>query len=420
MVASISMDIHLPSVIEMGKEFNVGEFFFQSYLALGILLSTISPLFWGPYSDKVGREKSIIPIYFALIAGNIGCAFSDSIFLLMFSRIIQSLGVGGILTLSVAVICDLYNHQNRTRVLSIFELTFTLGLMGAPLLGSFLNHIIGFRGCYLLLGLLLGCLFSILLNSEKIKNHRQNLDNALQPDIIKFLIQKSRTFPFMHYGILRGLVNATYMIFIAYAPYVLMQQLGLNAQQFATIIASLPLFYVLGIVFLRVSLKYYSHAQIFNLSMYAFFAIGTVVLLMKTSILSLNMWLVLALFALNGFFACPILVIGLVQCFRLELNDEENHNGSFSALLEFYLGTVTAIAILVSSYLLKPKIGNLLTMFSVCVLGCLFLWFVIKIKTKKLFTESSQLVPFTKKDLSLKQKTSELSDMSSPHSTQKR
>lgn len=224
----------------------------------------------------------------------------------------------------------------------------------------------------------------------------------------------------MHYGILRGLVNATYMIFIAYAPYVLMQQLGLNNQQFATIVASLPLCYVLGIVFLRVSLKYYSHAQIFNLSMYAFFAIGVVVLLIKTSIIPLNMWLVLASFALNGFFACPILVIGLVQCFRLELNDEENHNGSFSALLEFYLGTVTAIAILISSYLLKPKIGNLLTMFSVCVLGCLFLWFVIKIKTKKLFTESSQLVPFTKKELSLKQKASELSDMSSPHSTHKR
>lgn len=404
MIASISMDIHLPSVLEMGKTFQVGEAFFQSYLALGILLSTLSPLFWGPYSDKVGRCNSIIPIYFALIIGNFGCAFSNSIFLLSISRVVQSLGVGGILTLSIAVICDLYDHQHRTKVLSIFELTFTLGLMCAPLLGSFLNHSIGFRGCYILIALLLGCLFSILLNSEKIKNYKQNLDNALQPDIVRFLMQKCRTFPFMHYGILRGLVNATYMIFIAYAPYVLMQQLGFNNQQFAMIISCLPLFYVLGIFFLRISLRYYSHAQIFNISMYSFFAIGVVVFLMKISVLSLNMWLVLILFAINGFFACPILVIGLVQCFRLELNDQENHNGSFSAVLEFYLGSVTAVAILISSYHLKPKIGNLLTMFSLCCFVCFYLWLSIKFKTKKLFAESSQLLPFTKNDLSAQKK----------------
>ncbi|MBA4249594.1 MAG: hypothetical protein C0432_02355 [Candidatus Puniceispirillum sp.] len=419
MIASVSMDIHLPSVLDMSKEFNTGQVFFQFYLALGILLSTISPLFWGPYSDKVGRSKSIVPVYCALIIGNIGCATSDSIVLLSIFRMIQSFGVGGILTLSIAVICDLYDHQSRTKILSIFELTFTLGLMGAPIMGSFLHENIGFRGCYLIISLLLGCIFSVLLNLEKMNNHKQNLDQSRQPNIIKFLIKKSRTFPFMHYGILRGMVNATYMIFIAYAPYVLMQQMGMNNQQFSMIISSLPLCYILGILFLRISLKYFTHSQVFNFSMSSFLCIGTVILLMKVSILPVNMWVLLALFAFNGFVACPILVISLVQCFKLELQHKEEHNGSFSALLEFYLGAVTAFLILVSSYFLKPKIGNLLTMFSVCGGCCLCLWMSIRIKAKKILSKSVQFVPFTIMNLSSDEKKSDI-NLASSNSTQKR
>ena len=72
---SLSTDIYLPAMPEMGRDLNGDAELTLTGFLIGFALAQ---LFWGAVSDKIGRKKPLIMGVVLFIIGSVGCALSSS------------------------------------------------------------------------------------------------------------------------------------------------------------------------------------------------------------------------------------------------------------------------------------------------------------------------------------------------------
>ncbi|MDR0467957.1 MAG: MFS transporter [Campylobacteraceae bacterium] len=93
---------------------------------------------FGLMSDKIGRKKIIVFGTIIFVIGSIICAYADTIYGLMFGRVIQ--GAGAISAVATAMISDLIKEEIRTKAMAIMgaiiALSFALSMIAGPLIGG--------------------------------------------------------------------------------------------------------------------------------------------------------------------------------------------------------------------------------------------------------------------------------------------
>ena len=118
----------------------------------------------GPMSDKYGRRLVIIVSAFVFIAGAIGSALSDSVGVLTFSRVVIGVAIGFASAVAPVYISEMAPPDIRGRLVTLFQLAVTIGILVAYLVGLALNSSGDWR---LMLGL--GAVPALLLAGGMIK-----------------------------------------------------------------------------------------------------------------------------------------------------------------------------------------------------------------------------------------------------------
>jgi DHA1 family bicyclomycin/chloramphenicol resistance-like MFS transporter len=105
----------------------------------------VGQVFYGPASDRIGRRPPILLGVAIFIIASAACALAPTPELLLVARFIQALGAcaGGVV--SRAVVRDRFSHTETARMLSLMMLIMGLAPILAPLLGSALLLIGGWR-----------------------------------------------------------------------------------------------------------------------------------------------------------------------------------------------------------------------------------------------------------------------------------
>ncbi len=230
-IVALALDAILPALDLIGITIGTTETADNQLLVTMMFLGIgIGPLFFGPWSDSVGR-KPIVYIGFAIfIVASLICIFATSVPVMIIGRILQGIGLSAPRTISIAMIRDTYSGDYMARIMSFVTVVFILIPVVAPLTGkAILNHYNWQAIFYVQL------LFSIFIcfwfwqrQGETLKIQERNAFSF--PVLQKGFLEVIRYKTTMGYTIISGCITGSFLVYLSTSQQIFEQQYGLKEE----------------------------------------------------------------------------------------------------------------------------------------------------------------------------------------------
>lgn len=147
-IGPFAIDMYLPALPDIGHNLGAEVGKVQLTLTVFFLALGCGQLLYGPVSDMVGRKP---PMYFGLglfALASVGCALTSDVDLLIALRFLQGLGAAAGGAIPRAVVRDLHTGTDAARLTSLLMLVFSVSPILAPLAGSGVIALTGWRGVF--------------------------------------------------------------------------------------------------------------------------------------------------------------------------------------------------------------------------------------------------------------------------------
>lgn len=147
---AFSIDAMLPALPEIGQtlspdDINRAQLVLTSFV-LGMGLGTF---FTGPLSDAFGRKRVVFAGAALYILASVVAWKTQSLEVLLASRLVMGLGAAGPRVVGLAIVRDLYSGREMARIMSIAMMIFTLVPAFAPMLGAGIILLADWRSIFL-------------------------------------------------------------------------------------------------------------------------------------------------------------------------------------------------------------------------------------------------------------------------------
>jgi MFS transporter, DHA1 family, multidrug resistance protein len=337
-IGPFAIDMYLPALPSIGQSLGASMGAVQASLMAFFISLAVGQIIYGPVSDMAGRKA---PLYFGLVlfaVASVGCALAPDVQTLVVLRFIQGLGACAGMVIPRAIVRDLHTGNEAARLMSMLMLVFSVSPILAPLAGSILIEVAGWRSVFwaVTVAAVLGlALMATSLPETRPKEERvkSTVGSALAA---YWLLLRNRHFLGLVFIGAFGI--ASFFVYLANSSFVLIDHYGLTPRQYALAFAAN------AASFFGVSQMTGKLGAKFGLMRVVRFAVtgftSFMVLLLATSLAGIDsLWLMIALlFIANGF-------LGLVipSTAVLALDDHGEIAGTASALmgtLQFVAGAV--------------------------------------------------------------------------------
>ncbi|MGF6513222.1 DHA1 family bicyclomycin/chloramphenicol resistance-like MFS transporter [Pseudomonas sp. BT76 TE3572] len=157
-----SIDTYLPSLPQIAADLSSSTSQVQHTISAFLAGLCLGMLFYGPLSDRYGRRPLLLGSLVLYGLATLGCLFAGSIEQLTAWRFLQALGGAGALVLARAIARDLFGLAQAAKVLSWMHLLTMMATLVAPMIGTWLVLIDGWRTIFAALFILCGlCLLMV-------------------------------------------------------------------------------------------------------------------------------------------------------------------------------------------------------------------------------------------------------------------
>lgn len=136
----------MPTVIAQLGGFEIYSWVFSAFM----LTSTVSVPLWGRLSDLYGRKGFYLAAIVLFVTASMLAGQSDSMAMLIATRALQGLGAGGLFTLSITIIGEIYSLEQRVRMQGVFSAVWGVASIVGPLVGGFFTDVISWRWVFYL------------------------------------------------------------------------------------------------------------------------------------------------------------------------------------------------------------------------------------------------------------------------------
>ncbi|MET4577151.1 multidrug effflux MFS transporter [Ottowia thiooxydans] len=232
-IGPFAIDMYLPALPAIGQSLGADVSAVQLSLTAFFLSLGVGQLLYGPVSDMLGRKP---PLYFGLVvftAASVGCATATNIETLIAFRFIQGLGAAAGMAIPRAVVRDLHTGNDAARLMSLLMLVFSVSPILAPLAGSAVIAVTGWRGVFwavTLVGLAGLVLIYTMLDETRPVSERveSNLGSALRAYGV--LLRDTHYLGLVFIG---SSAMAGFFVYLAGSPFVLINHYGLTPTMYS-------------------------------------------------------------------------------------------------------------------------------------------------------------------------------------------
>lgn len=326
--APVSTDIYIASMPTIERYFGTTAAKVQLTLSLFFVSFAIMQLLWGPLSDRIGR-KPVIPIgLIVYIIGSLLCAFSHSIGMLIFARMIQAAGACCGIVMALAIIKDTYTQPKRmAKILGLVMSIMVIAPIIAPIIGSYLLAAFNWQAnFYFLTGYAILLFVALPFFKESYpKSSRKPLPAS---QIVNAYRTQLFCWPFFLALFALSANFGMLFSFVAAVPFVYISTYGLPAHLFGYFFAFNAAGIITGrLVIHRLNLFFTSKQIIYATITLAY--ISAVVMLIAISLQPYSIWCV----AIPAFFITLSFGIAFPELTTHALQNVIGHTGIASSLL---------------------------------------------------------------------------------------
>ncbi|WP_161314251.1 multidrug effflux MFS transporter [Sneathiella litorea] len=245
-IGPLSTDMYLPTFPQLAEYFSASAAEVQLTLSIFTFGIGGCQLVYGPLTDRFGRKPVIVVGLVIYLLASLACVVAVNIDQLVISRFFQALGACAAIVVPRAMVRDLFAREQAARQLSRMGTIMGLAPAIAPVLGGYIAAFYGWQSVFFVLGLaaFILALVTIMLVDE---SHLAKDPNALRPShILRNYMSLIRHREFLGYALTGGLCFGGLFSFISGSPLVLIEVLGVRADNFGYFFGMVVLGYMSG------------------------------------------------------------------------------------------------------------------------------------------------------------------------------
>ncbi|MBT9551314.1 MAG: multidrug effflux MFS transporter [Hydrogenophaga sp.] len=241
----LAMTICLPSMQEWGAIFGSSQAAVQLTFSGFVVTYGSMQLLYGPLSDRIGRKKILMFGLVVSFTGSVLAALAPSLPLLVAARVLQGAGAAAGMVVGRAMVQDLFDGPERTRVMAYVGMAMGLCPPLATIIGGQLHVRLGWQANFVLMAGLAAVLFVAAWRG--LPDHRKA--TTVQPHWLRAMFTSYATLgrepSFLLHVLLLAMTTATFYAFLGGAPIVL-GSYGVRPDGIGFYIMAIPGAYIVG------------------------------------------------------------------------------------------------------------------------------------------------------------------------------
>lgn len=238
---SFGIDMSLPALTSVGAALGVAPERAGLMMSLFMLGFAVAPLFYGPVSDRYGRKPVVVFACMLFAIAGIGCAFARSLPTLLVWRVVQGAGAGASMTITLAIVRDLFEGQAARTRLSYVSIATMVVPMIAPSAGAALLALGGWRVIHAVLGGI-GLLLLLAMLIGFTESARLDPANRLVPSVIARNYLRVLMNPLcLGYILINAAAFGALFAYVSGSSLFLINVVGLRPGQFGVVFAATSL-----------------------------------------------------------------------------------------------------------------------------------------------------------------------------------
>ena len=144
----LAIDLYLPALPAIAQGLAAPAAQVQLSITVFLAGFACGMLGYGPLSDRYGRRPVMQAGIVLFVLASLACMLAEAVEALVFCRFLQALGGGAASVLARAVVRDVFQAAEAIRTLSLMAMVTAIAPLLAPLVGSALLALAGWRACF--------------------------------------------------------------------------------------------------------------------------------------------------------------------------------------------------------------------------------------------------------------------------------
>lgn len=230
-VAPLATDLYLPAFPEMVSDLATSTTGVQLSLTTFLIGAGVGQVVFGPLSDRVGRRMPLIIGSILYVLVGIGAALAPSVGVLVVLRLLQGLFGSAGMVIGRAIISDRAHGPEAARAFSLMMLVGGMAPIVAPVMGSVLADVIGWRGLLWIVAAI-GVVTTVAVLVVVRETRTPEAVREERAEGSKGILRELGSRRYLGNAVAYGFSFATMMAYISASPFLYQDLMGLSSLQY--------------------------------------------------------------------------------------------------------------------------------------------------------------------------------------------